>query len=159
MHIYIYVVENQRCFFPSMKQQENGRVGQSEKKFLHLSSWAKQCSPPSSHMCWESWGCLLWHWLTSSTLAQRSAGAIRLKSLPLWIFHPADVIVPQPSSVKMIQLIWALLIVEAFGFLFQPGWFWQTVELSGQGNGLHLDRWSFNARCYCCFCGGAAVLR
>lgn len=38
MHIYIYVVENQRCFFPSMKQQENGRVGQNEKKFLHLSS-------------------------------------------------------------------------------------------------------------------------
>lgn len=83
---------------------------------------------------------------------------LRQQFLPLQIFHAAAVVVPQPSSVKKIQLIWALLIVEVFGFLFQPGWFWQTVELSGQGNELHLDRWSFNSQCYYYFSGGAVIL-
>lgn len=42
-------------------------------------------------------------------------------------------VVPQPNSVKEIQITWALLIVEVSGFLFRAGCFWQTVELSGQG--------------------------
>lgn len=83
---------------------------------------------------------------------------LRQKFQPLQIFHVAAVVVPQPNSVKKIQLIWALLIGEGFGFLFHPGWVWQTVEPSGQRNELHLDRWSFNSWCYYYFYGGAAIL-
>lgn len=83
---------------------------------------------------------------------------LQQKFLHLQIFYIAAVVIPQPNSVKKIQLIWALLIAEGFGFLFQPGWFWQTVEPSGQGNEFHLDRWSFNSQCYYYFCGGAAIL-
>lgn len=104
----------------------NMRMEELEKeKSDHLSSKAKQCSSPSSQWHWGPLQPL--HWdsvklpvksLSSPHVLQASSTIIQQDVLLLQIFHIADVIVPQPSSVKTIQLIWALLIAEAFWFLF-----------------------------------------
>lgn len=89
-----------------MKMEELGT-----EKSDHLSSKAKQCSPPSSQWHWGPPQLLYWDSglpvksLPSLHVLQASSTTIQQDVLFLQIFHIADVIVPQPSSVKTIQLI------------------------------------------------------
>lgn len=110
-----------------MKQHKDGGVG--KKRSLTISA-PKQSSvlllapngtgglpsPCLGTVCWDSG--LPVESLSSLHVLQASSTAVQRDVLLHQIFHSADVIVPQPSSVKTIQLIWALLIVEAFGFFF-----------------------------------------
>lgn len=65
-------------------------------------------------------------------------------------------VIPQPNSVKEIQLIQALLIVEVSGFVFSPGWVFLTdCGAEWAGKELHLDRWSLHSQ-HCYYSHGGA---